>query len=64
MVLRSPEEGLPAASQRPAAVADAATCPEPARYPVGIETVLVNGTPAVVDGEETGLRSGRLLRST
>jgi N-acyl-D-amino-acid deacylase len=43
-------------------VADTATYADPARYPVGVEAVVVNGTPAVVDGEETGLRSGRLLR--
>jgi N-acyl-D-amino-acid deacylase len=46
----------------PDTVADTATYPEPARYPRGIDAVVVNGTPAVVDGEETGLRSGRLLR--
>jgi N-acyl-D-amino-acid deacylase len=46
----------------PETVADTATYADPARYPVGVEAVVVNGTPAVVDGEETGLRSGRLLR--
>jgi N-acyl-D-amino-acid deacylase len=46
----------------PATVADAATFSDPARYPVGIRDVIVNGRPAVRDGEETGERPGRLLR--
>jgi N-acyl-D-amino-acid deacylase len=46
----------------PATVGDAATYLEPARYPVGIDHVLVNGRPAIVDGVETGERPGRLLR--
>ena len=43
-------------------VADAATYLEPARYPTGIEHVVVNGRLAIRDGVETGERSGRLLR--
>lgn len=46
----------------PATVADAATYAEPARHPLGIEHVVVNGRLAVVDGAETGERAGRLLR--
>lgn len=46
----------------PATVADVATYDEPARHPVGIEHVVVNGRLAVRDGAETGERAGRLLR--
>ena len=47
-----------------ATVADEATYTEPARYPIGIDHVFVNGRPAIVDGAETGERAGRLLRRT
>ncbi len=46
----------------PATVADAATYDDPARYPVGIPHVVVNGRLAVRAGRETGVRTGRLLR--
>ena len=46
----------------PATVADDATYEQPARHPVGIEHVVVNGRLAVRDGHETGERAGRLLR--
>jgi N-acyl-D-amino-acid deacylase len=46
----------------PAIVADEATYAEPARYPIGIDHVIVNGRPAILDGIETGERPGRLLR--
>ena len=46
----------------PATVADVATYEEPARHPVGIEHVVVNGRLAVTDGAETAERPGRLLR--
>ena len=46
----------------PATVADVATYTAPARYPVGIDHVMVNGRPAIVGGAETGERPGRLLR--
>lgn len=46
----------------PATVADEATYLEPARHPRGIEHVIVNGRPAVLAGDETGQRPGRLLR--
>jgi N-acyl-D-amino-acid deacylase len=46
----------------PTAVADAATYEQPARHPVGIEHVVVNGRIAIRDGVETGDRAGRLLR--
>ena len=46
----------------PATVADLATYAAPARYPTGIDHVVVNGRPAILDGAETGERPGRLLR--
>ena len=46
----------------PATVADQATYLDPSRYPVGIDHVIVNGRAAVLAGEETGDRPGRLLR--
>jgi N-acyl-D-aspartate/D-glutamate deacylase len=46
----------------PATVADEASYLEPARHPSGIEHVIVNGQPAVLAGQETGQRPGRLLR--
>jgi N-acyl-D-aspartate/D-glutamate deacylase len=46
----------------PQTVADDATYLEPARHPLGIDHVIVNGRPAVLDGQETGQRPGRLLR--
>jgi len=46
----------------PATVAETATYLEPSRYPIGIEHVFVNGVAAVLAGEETGQRPGRLLR--
>ena len=46
----------------PDTVADVATYGEPARHPVGIDHVIVNGRIAVLDGAETGERAGRLLR--
>ena len=46
----------------PVNVADTATYSDPARYPVGIMDVIVNGHPVIVGGAETGERPGRLLR--
>ena len=46
----------------PQTVADEATYTDPARYPTGIEHVIVNGRAAILDGAETGERPGRLLR--
>lgn len=47
----------------PATVAETGSYVEPARYPSGIEHVFVNGRAAVLAGEETGERAGRLLRA-
>jgi N-acyl-D-amino-acid deacylase len=46
----------------PGTVLDRATYAEPARYPAGIDHVVVNGRPAILGGVETGERPGRLLR--
>ena len=46
----------------PATVASLATYEEPRRFPVGIEHVIVNGTPVVRNGEHTGALPGRALR--
>ncbi|HEY0932032.1 MAG TPA: D-aminoacylase [Gemmatimonas sp.] len=45
-----------------ATVKDQSTFTEPHQYPVGIETVIVNGTVAVRDGKATGVRAGRVVR--
>jgi N-acyl-D-amino-acid deacylase len=41
---------------------DRATYEEPFRKPDGIVHVIINGVPAVLDGEPTGKRPGRILR--
>jgi N-acyl-D-amino-acid deacylase len=46
----------------PETVADVSTYLDPARYPIGIDHVVVNGRPAILGGIETGERTGRLLR--
>jgi N-acyl-D-aspartate/D-glutamate deacylase len=48
----------------PATVADTATFASPRSTPRGIVHVLVNGEPAVAEGELTGRDGGRLLRRT
>lgn len=45
----------------PAKVKDVATYARPKQFPEGIETVLVNGTPVLVDGYRTEARPGRPL---
>ena len=46
----------------PATVVDTATDEAPARYPLGIEHVIVNGVAVVLGGAETGELAGRLIR--
>lgn len=46
----------------PATVSDVATYLDPARYPLGIADVIVNGRPVILAGAETGERPGRLVR--
>jgi N-acyl-D-amino-acid deacylase len=43
-------------------VCDMATYEDPKRYPRGIDTVIVNGTAVIDEGEMTGSRSGTVLR--
>ena len=46
----------------PGRVRDAATFDAPHQYPEGIPHVVVNGVPAVRDGRNVGVRTGRVLR--
>jgi len=46
----------------PATVADKATFEDPFQYPVGIDTVLVNGTVVLDEGKHTNARPGRILK--
>jgi N-acyl-D-amino-acid deacylase len=46
----------------PATVRSTATWDEPRSYPIGIEHVIVAGTPVVLDGVHTGATPGRALR--
>jgi dihydroorotase/N-acyl-D-amino-acid deacylase len=47
----------------PATVIDKATFEEPHQYAEGVQHVFVNGVPALLNGEMTGQRPGRVLRS-
>jgi len=46
----------------PATVADRATFTDPFQYPVGIPTVVVNGTVVLDNGRHTGARPGVVIR--
>jgi N-acyl-D-aspartate/D-glutamate deacylase len=46
----------------PATVADKATFEQPFQYPVGIDTVIVNGQVVLDDGTHTNARPGKVLR--
>jgi N-acyl-D-amino-acid deacylase len=46
----------------PATIADRATFDDPQQYAVGVWHVLVNGEPAISDGEHTGAKPGRVVR--
>jgi N-acyl-D-amino-acid deacylase len=46
----------------PETVIDRATFEQPQQYPDGIPYVIVNGTPVVWEGKNTGARPGRVLR--
>jgi N-acyl-D-aspartate/D-glutamate deacylase len=48
----------------PSRVLDTATTKSPESKPVGIPTVLVNGTPVLVNGSFTGAHPGLALRRT
>jgi N-acyl-D-amino-acid deacylase len=45
----------------PETVADTATFEKPHQYPIGIDTVIVNGVVTVRDGKHTSARAGRAL---
>jgi N-acyl-D-amino-acid deacylase len=47
----------------PDTVADRATFESPLQYAVGIDSVLVNGAVVIREGEHTGAKPGRVLRS-
>ncbi len=46
----------------PATVADKATFEDPFQYPVGIDTVIVNGKVVLDEGKHNGARPGKVLR--
>ena len=46
----------------PATVADKATFEQPFQYPVGIDTVIVNGEVVLDEGQHTNKRPGKVLR--
>ncbi len=46
----------------PATVADKATFEDPFQYPVGIDTVVVNGVVVLDEGKHTNARPGKVLR--
>jgi N-acyl-D-amino-acid deacylase len=46
----------------PATVADRATFEDPFQYPLGIDTVLVNGEVVLDEGKHTNARPGRILK--
>lgn len=46
----------------PARIADRATFEEPFQYPEGISAVIVNGVPALLDGERKRETAGRAIR--
>jgi len=48
----------------PATVADTATFEEPFQYPIGIDTVIVNGVVALREGQRPNRHTGRALRAT
>ncbi|WP_405229719.1 N-acyl-D-amino-acid deacylase family protein [Lentisalinibacter sediminis] len=46
----------------PATIEDHATFAEPHQYSTGVEHVIVNGVPVLVDGEHTGATPGRFVK--
>jgi len=47
----------------PTTILDSSTYEEPRRYPVGVEHVIVSGVISVRDGQYTGDRNGKVIRS-
>ncbi|MGQ9733383.1 MAG: amidohydrolase family protein, partial [Candidatus Zipacnadales bacterium] len=48
----------------PERIAERGDYQHPHRYPEGLETVIVNGTPVILQGQTTGARGGSILRLT
>ena len=46
----------------PATIQDRATFAEPHQYSTGVEHVIVNGVPVLLDGEHTGATPGRFVK--
>jgi N-acyl-D-amino-acid deacylase len=46
----------------PATINDNATYADPHQYASGVQTVIVNGVPVLLDGEHTGAKPGRFVR--
>ncbi len=46
----------------PASITDHATFSEPHQYATGVQHVLVNGVPVLLNGEHTGAKPGRFVR--
>ncbi|MFN2446258.1 MAG: amidohydrolase family protein, partial [Vicinamibacterales bacterium] len=68
-ILGLPDRGTIAAGKQadlvlfdPGTVADRATFEDPFQYPVGIDTVIVNGEVVLDDGRHTNARPGRVLK--
>ena len=47
----------------PATITDKATFKDPHQYAEGVRHVFVNGQPALLNGEMTGARPGRILKA-
>ena len=46
----------------PATILDKATFAEPHQYAIGMQHVIVNGVPVLMDGEHTGATPGRFVK--
>ncbi len=46
----------------PASIQDHTTFAEPHRYSTGVQHVIVNGVPVLLDGEHTGALPGRFVK--
>jgi N-acyl-D-amino-acid deacylase len=46
----------------PATIQDHATFQQPHQYATGVQHVIVNGVPVLLDGEHTGATPGRFVK--
>ncbi|MBM3933860.1 MAG: D-aminoacylase [SAR202 cluster bacterium] len=46
----------------PSTITDMATFDDPQKYAVGVQHLLVNGTPVIANGKHTAIRAGKVLR--